>query len=136
MKTITNIEDNFRKSFLGFDSIFDSFHTLASASKYPPYNVIKVNDTTSVVEVAVAGFSKDEINISKTLNHILIEGSKETKSNSYIYKGISDKSFSLEFKIAPQLKVVESSIKDGLLTLFLVNEIQKEEKILIPISEG
>ena len=78
------------RSFVGFDNLFDEFERMAefSDNKYPAYNIIKSGDEEYKIEVAVAGFNEDDINIEVKKGLMTIEASKAKHSNEYLHRGI------------------------------------------------
>ena len=108
---------------IGFDDIFDTFETLSTSNtfsnSYPPYDIVKVDDYKYNVELAVAGFSKDDIQVDYADNTLTIESKKETKEeeDKFIHKGISKRYFKRSFTIADDVVVNGAELKDGLLTI-------------------
>ena len=96
---------------IGFDEIFDTFETLSTSNtfsnSYPPYDIVKVDDYKYNVELAVAGFSKDDIQVDYADNTLTIESKKETKEeeDKFIHKGISKRYFKRSFTIADDVVV-------------------------------
>jgi molecular chaperone IbpA len=126
---------------VGFDrllSTLDEFDTLLSkgntklAQTYPPYNVVKYDDSFYKIEIAVAGFSRDELDISVKENKLTIKGSvtesQETdESCEYIHKGIGKRDFIHTFTLAETIVVENADIVDGLLCIELRNVIPEEK---------
>ena len=108
---------------IGFDEVFDTFETLSTSNtfsnSYPPYDIVKVDDYKYNVELAVAGFSKDDIQVDYADNTLTIESKKETKEeeDKFIHKGISKRYFKRSFTIADDVVVNGAELKDGLLTI-------------------
>lgn len=105
---------------------------------YPPYNIIRLDDSRKVLEMAVAGFKEDEINVVVEDGHLRVSGSKaDTDSNDYIYKGIGTRSFEKSFALGPDTIVESAEFSDGILSVFVRYEIPEEKKPKqIPISRG
>ncbi len=118
-------------SSLGFDTILADLEKLSRANftepnKYPPHNIIRINDNEYIVELAVSGFSKDEIEILVENNLLTIKGAKTEETNNnytYIHKGIATRSFSKSIKLIDTVEVNGAEIVDGILKIHLTNVI-------------
>jgi molecular chaperone IbpA len=136
----------YRRSTVGFDRLFDMLEnsTLGQAQEnYPPFDLIKLGDNDYRIELAVAGFKRDEIDITAQQNVLLVSGRKqdenEDKANNYVYRGIATRSFERRFALADHIQVRGADLKDGLLAIDLVREIpeaMKPKKINIGGSAG
>ena len=136
----------FRRSTVGFDRLFDMLENngLGQAQEnYPPFDLIKVGENEYRIELAVAGFKPDEIDITAQQNVLLVTGRKkdesEEKGSDYIYRGIANRSFERRFALADHIQVKGADIRDGLLAIDLVREIpeaMKPKKIDIGGSQG
>jgi len=120
------------QSTLGFDSIFRELErTLESPSNntYPPHNIIKVADNQYVVELACAGYSRDELDISVEDNVLTIKGEKKDLPDvDYIHRGISSKKFTKTIRIIDTVEVHGAEHKDGILRIGLENIIPDHKK--------
>lgn len=112
----------FRSNFIGLDRLFDDL--ASTTSSFPPYNICKTSDTDYVIEVAVAGYGKSELDIRSDKNCITVLGSKREDSANYVYKGISSKSFERKFTIADTVVITKAEYVDGLLKIYLFNDVQ------------
>jgi|TARA_B100000470_G_scaffold184440_1_gene149460 molecular chaperone IbpA len=123
-----------RDTFLGFDSLFNTLaETNVESARgvgYPPYNVIKRDDGHFLIEIAVAGFKKEDINLTLEKGVLTITGRKEghTDKREYTHRGISQRAFERSFTISETIKVVGADIVDGLLVVILENDIPEEDK--------
>lgn len=121
-------------STLGFDQFFDEiekqFSGATQSTSFPPHNIIKLSDNEYVVELAIAGFSKDDVDITVVDGQLLIKGHKADDENvsKYIYKGIGARSFSKSIKLADTVIVQGASMVDGILKVSLVNVIPESKK--------
>lgn len=119
-------------STLGFEGFFDDIQNALSknsAPSFPPHNIVKVSNNKYLVEIALAGFNKDEIQILVDGNHLNIAGEKKDKEGiDYLYRGIATRSFTKTLKIADTVVVKGADLKDGILTVFLENVIPEEKK--------
>ena len=135
----------FRRSTVGFDRLFDMLenNTVGQTQEnYPPFDLIKVGENEYRIELAVAGFKPDELDITAQQNVLIVSGRKneesEEKSSDYIYRGIATRSFERRFALADHIQVKTADMKDGLLAIDLVREIpesMKPKKINIGGSE-
>jgi molecular chaperone IbpA len=135
----------FRRSTVGFDRLFDMLensNTGQAQENYPPFDLIKLGDNDYRIELAVAGFTSDEIDITAQQNVLIVSGKKsedsENRGSDYIYRGIATRSFERRFALADHIQVRGADLKDGLLAIELVREIpeaMKPRKISISGAE-
>jgi len=132
-------------STVGFDRLFstlDEFDTLFLEGKktqtYPPYNIVKLDDTDYAIEIAVAGFGMSDLDITTEGNKLTITGStKETEGKEYLHRGIGTRDFTHTFTLADTVIVKSANIESGLLVVTLQNVIPEEKKPRkIPIGEN
>lgn len=121
-------------STLGFDTILADLERLTRShyvenDKYPPHNIIKINDYEYIVEMSIAGFTKDDIDIMVENNILSIKGEqkKENSNYNYIHKGIATRSFSKSIKLLETVEVKNAEIVDGILRIYLVNIIPESK---------
>jgi molecular chaperone IbpA len=116
---------------IGLDETFSRLEALAgSGSSYPPYNVVNGDDGRTVLEVALAGFTSEEIEVS-TERHVLTVAatkSREDKERKYQHKGISQRSFARNWQMAEDVEVENVEFEDGLLTIVLRKELPEKQK--------
>jgi len=116
---------------IGFEKLFDQLEEFIYHSKklpsYPPYN-IKRNGDKFTIEMALAGFSKDDIEVTVTEDMLTVSSNKENSKKDELYKGISDRKFTRNFSMADDIVVKDVKLKDGLLTIELEREIPEEKK--------
>ena len=113
-----------------FDNVFDSvFNLNESNNSYPPYNIVK-SDNSYTISLAIAGFSKDEIDISIQENELVVKGAiKNNQENiEFLHKGIAGRNFERKFRLADTIKVTDASYENGLLFIFLKREIPEHQK--------
>ena len=125
----------FRRSTVGFDRLFDMLEnssTSQSQENYPPFDLIKLGDNDYRIELAVAGFKSDEIDITAQQNVLIVTGKKGEevgdRGSDYIYRGIATRSFERRFALADHIQVRGADLKDGLLAIELVREIPEAMK--------
>jgi len=126
----------FRRSTVGFDRLFDMLENSSmgqgSQENYPPFDLIKKGENDYCIELAVAGFKPDEIDITAQQNVLIVSGRKNEESgekgSDYIYRGIATRSFERRFALADHIQVKGADMKDGLLSIELVREIPEAMK--------
>jgi len=121
---------------LGFENFFRDVEKLLDMDvsktnpSFPPHNIIKLDDTHYVVELAVAGFSKEEIEITAEDGTLTIKGDKQEVSANfqYLHRGIGTRSFTKQLTIADTVEVKGAEFKDGILRVGLENVIPEHKK--------
>tara|TARA_R110000787_G_scaffold30317_15_gene81512 strand:+ start:1125 stop:1535 length:411 start_codon:yes stop_codon:yes gene_type:complete len=117
-------------SFVGFESLFDELQKASThqGNNYPPHNIVKIDDDQYVVELAIAGFSMDEIDITVERDKLNIKGAQEAQDRQYLYKGISEKKFNRTFKLAEHVTISDAMLENGILKIMLQVTIPEELK--------
>ena len=118
---------------LGFENFIRDVETLLNDTKpvnnFPPHNIIKADENKYVVELALAGFSKDEIDIQVLDNTLTIKGEKQEKDGyEYLHRGIGTRSFTKTITIADTIEVKGAEFKDGILRIGLENIVPEHKK--------
>ena len=116
---------------IGFDETFSRLEALAGAGKsYPPYNVVHGSDGRTILEVALAGFSREDIGVETERNVLTISARKspEEKERDYAHRGISYKTFSKNWQLADDVEVENVDFVDGLLTVTLKKELPERQR--------
>ena len=109
-----------RENGIGMDDYLNRFWDDTTTSNYPPYNLINVSNTESKLEIALAGFKKDEIKVYTEYGRLNVEGNKEEKEDkTYAHRGLAQRSFERAWTIADDTIVKEVNFEDGLLTVTL-----------------
>lgn len=120
-----------RASFLGFDQMLQDldYATRHSNDSYPPHNVVKSEDDQYQVQIAVAGFSSEDIDISVEQRSLTVTGEKPSPETpiEYIHQGISNRKFKRVFRLSEYVQVTGAELKDGILVINL-KVILPEEK--------
>ena len=120
------------KSFIGFDELFDEISKINpnNNSNYPAFDVIKTDEKNYEINLAVAGFSENEIEIISLQNILYIKGKKvQNNSQNIIHKGIALRPFEKKFNLDPLMEVTDAILSQGLLNIKL---LKKEPDIIKP----
>ena len=132
---------NISRGAIGFDDLFRRLDTLTKTvtQPYPPYNIRKTGDNTYVVEMAVAGFGKQDIELTLEDSELTIKGQVTSDDSSdLIYKGISDRAFTRKFTLADTVEIKNADLINGMLKIWLerlIPENKKPKKIEINESQ-
>jgi len=124
----------YRRSAIGFDRLFDMLEAnarQATTENYPPFNLERLADDRYRITLAVAGFSRDEIEITAQQNMLLVTGKKDenaTSTGAFLHIGIANRSFERRFELADFVRVDDARLNDGLLTIDLVREVPEAMK--------
>lgn len=140
-----SIFNSLRPFSIGFDDMFDQFESMLGngglvQNNYPPYNIRKAGKDKYAIELAVAGFNKNDVEIEYedkflTVRTKKIDKTVEKNGDEVIHRGISQRSFSRSFTIADDVKVKGADLKDGLLTIICEKIIpEQKKKKIIPIN--
>ena len=128
--THLDIFGQFRPFAIGFDRYFEDLERMSNISQtnYPPYNVVKVDEEHFAVELAVAGFSKKDISITKEKNVLIIEGKVEDESKDFVHKGLASRAFKRSWTLSDDIVIEGAELKDGILSVSLEKVIPEEDK--------
>ena len=129
-----------RASFVGFDHMLDELDRAARHANdhYPPHNIVKLGDHDYLIELAVAGFKKDEIEVEVNDRTLSVKGEHVKEGREYIHKGISAKKFHRTFRLSEYVQVHGADIQDGVLAIQLkvvLPEEKRPRKIKIGYNE-
>ena len=115
--------DRITRNSIGMDGYFDRIvnNIHETTQNYPPYNLVKVTEVESRLEVALAGFSKAEVNVYTEAGKLFVEGQKEDKESDleYQHKGLAQRSFTRVWTLSDDTEVRSVDFTDGLLTIAL-----------------
>ena len=133
-----SVWNSLRPFSVGFDSIFEEFDRMLESterynSNYPPYNIRKLNDNNYKIEVALAGYSKGDIELELKDSTLTVRNKTKEKvinedGNGVIHKGIATRQFERSFTISEDIKVKNAELKNGLLNIDLERIIPDEKK--------
>ena len=129
---------------VGMDRMFRDLEQFSntytgSSTGYPPYNIEQLDDGKWVISMAIAGFGEDDIEVSQKERNLTVKGKIESKEDDgkdhFAHRGIANRSFERTFRLGPHVLVKDATLKNGMLTIDLEQELPDEEKPkLIPIS--
>jgi len=114
--------ERINKYSIGMDETFDRlFKQHETSSNYPPYNLIQVSNVESLLELALAGFKKEEINVYTQDGKLFVEGQKEDveSSTNYLHRGMAQRSFTRAWTLSDETEVGSVTFEDGLLSIVL-----------------
>ena len=142
-----NFPDAFSKGLIGTDSILKKLNNISTTlhknlGGYPPYNIRKISENKYLLELAVAGFGKQDLEIELKDDVLTIKGLTDTteskEDSDYIYKGIASRAFTRSFVLADTVEIWNAQLINGMLKIFLDNivpESKKPKKINIEDTE-
>ena len=119
---LNTLMDKITKNSIGMDEYFDRLFNLHETStNYPPYNLVQVNNVESHLEIALAGFKKEEVHAYTEYGKLFVEGQKsDTESDrTFIHKGVASRSFKRAWTLSDDTEVREVTFEDGLLRIVL-----------------
>jgi len=119
-----------KSAFIGFDHLFNEleYATKHANDNYPPHNIIKETDDQFVIEVAVAGFKQEHINVEQKERSLTITGESDSEEREVIHRGISTRNFKRQFRLSEYVQVTGASLQDGILAVTLKLEIPDEKQ--------
>ena len=119
--------DKITKNSIGMDDYLNQFWDSTTTSNYPPYNLVQLNNHESKLEIALAGFKKDELQVFTEFGKLYVKGSKEESKvdGEFVHKGLAQRSFERVWTVSDDTKIGSVKFEDGLLTVEL-NKIVPE----------
>ncbi len=125
---INQLMDRLQRNTIGMDNYFDHLFT-HEAQNYPPYNVVKIDDDHSYLELALAGFKKDEVKVYTEKGNLVVEGSREgTDGREYVHRGLAQRNFTRSWSISEDTEVSDVTFENGLLVVKLDRVIPESRK--------
>ena len=124
----------YRRSTVGFDRLFDFLETSGRTEQdnYPPFDIEKLSDDQYRITLAVAGFRRDDLDITALQNMLVITGRRanenRNKDGNFLHVGIATRAFERRFELADFVRVTSADLADGLLTIELVREVPEAMK--------
>ena len=131
---LSNYPKDFDKFFVGFDEQFNRLAKMhdditKNIPNYPPYNIKKTGDNTYLIEVAVAGFAKQDIEIELVDGKMIVTGKTHSdEDNSFLFRGIANRAFTRTFALDDQVEVKDAEMFNGMLKIFLERIIPEHKK--------
>ena len=123
------------RRFIGFDQLFEelnrSFTTAAKQDNYPPHNVIRTGDNLFRIEVAVAGFAEEELDVALEGRMLTVRGERnrdEDADTEYLHRGISGRNFERTWPLGDNMEVRGATVKNGILTVSVEHIVPEEDK--------
>jgi len=124
--------DNLHRTTIGFDRMFDVMlrvNSIQVQQNYPPYNIIRNDDTNYEIQIAISGFSEKDIDIILTDNQLVITGENtDEDTNEYLHRGIAARKFIRTFSLSDDVVVNAAKVKNGLLIVSLEHIVPDEKK--------
>ena len=123
--------DRINRNTIGMEDYFDRIFSLhETTSKYPPYNIVEVNNVESRLELALAGFKKSEVFVYTESGKLFVEGQKEDQETetNYLHKGVAQRSFTRAWTLSEDTEVRSVSFEDGLLSITLGKIVPEAHK--------
>jgi molecular chaperone IbpA len=115
--------------FIGWDRHFQDLEkVMHNSTNYPPYNLVEVSEDTYMIELALAGFKKEDISIEQEKNVLTIKGSSEEDENKYIHKGIGARAFTRAFSLSEYMNVAGVVMENGVLRVLIVKLVPEEAR--------
>jgi molecular chaperone IbpA len=115
--------------FIGFDKMFDRLSgTTHQQSGFPPYNVRKIDEDTFVVELAVAGYNRESLDITEHNGTLSIKGERPEDVEEYLHKGIAGRKFTRTFALGEYMYVGSAELLNGMLYVTVKRDIPEEKK--------
>lgn len=122
----------FISNSIGYDHLFNEmdriFQRGTNTSGYPPYNIVKLDERTYVISIAVAGFAMDNLEVTQEGNILTVTGTapEQDETVQYIHRGLAGRSFKREFSVADHVEVLEAKLDLGVLNITLEQQIPEE----------
>ena len=155
MKQLTTLQSPFfdlpslQRFAVGFDQVFDDLQRRSIEtvqSNFPPYNIIKIGESAYAIEIAVAGFSEEELSLELVKGELVVKGQQQeeigglvgailNQDRTFLHRGIAARNFIRTFALADTMEVVGATVKNGILLIKLEHVVPEEDKPrAIPIT--
>jgi molecular chaperone IbpA len=122
------------RALIGFDRMFDDMerrYTSQSTGNYPPYNIAKVGDNRYQIDIAVTGFTREEVAVTIEANELTIRGERKRDDDDaveYLHRGLALRDFERSFTLAEHMKVLSATVQNGILHIEIEREIPEALK--------
>ena len=115
--------------FIGFQPNVNTWTHVTAQNNYPPYNVIKEDDDTYIVELALAGFDKSDLSVTVDNGNLIVKGEKENKDDvEFTHKGIATRSFTRSFALGEFMEITGAEFENGMLSITVERIVPEEKK--------
>lgn len=115
--------------FIGFQPNVNTWTHVTTQNNYPPYNVIKEDDDTYIVEIALAGFDKSDLSVTVDNGNLIVKGEKENKDDvEFTHKGIATRSFTRSFALGEFMEITGAEFENGMLSVTVERIVPEEKK--------
>ena len=119
---------------IGYTDVFKELESMSkqiAKATYPPYNIKQVKDNKFVIEMAVAGFAQSDIEITLEGNKLVVKGNTQDEDapDNFLYKGIANRNFTREFKLADKVEIENAELVNGMLKIGLQNMVKIQDAI-------
>ena len=125
-KDLPELMDRINRYSIGMDDYFDRLGTLhETQTNYPPYNLVQLSNVEYRLELALAGFKKEEINVYTEYGKLFVDGKKDDKEEqtSYVHRGLAQRSFTRSWTLSDETEVRSVVFENGLLTISLAKVV-------------
>lgn len=135
MNELLNHFRKFDPFSIGYNDVFKELETMskavAKAATYPPYNIKQIKDNKFVIEMAVAGFAQSDLEITLEGNKLVVKGNTEDEEtpDNFLFKGIANRNFTREFKLADKVEIENAELVNGMLKIGLQNMVKLQDTI-------
>ncbi len=113
--------DRITRTSIGMDDYFERLFSIQETSNYPPYNLIQLSNTESQLELALAGFKPEEVNVYTEQGKLIVEGQREETDTekTFVHRGVAARSFTRSWTLSDETEVRSVEFENGLLTVTL-----------------
>ena len=120
-ENLPDLLEKISKNSIGMDDYLNRFWDLDTSSNYPPYNIVQVNNVESRLEIALAGFKKNEVRVYTEFGKLYVEGKKEESKDvgEFVHKGLAQRSFTRVWTLSDDTEIRDVRFNDGLLVVEL-----------------
>lgn len=122
-----------RSLFVGFDTLFEDLERIHQSARsgtdnYPPHNIVRIDEEKFLIELAVAGFKEDDVNVEVKDGILKISGAMEKDERDFAFKGISSRKFEKSFRLSEFVVIDGADLKDGILLVYARVELPEEKR--------
>ena len=122
-----------RSLFVGFDTLFEDLERIHQSARsgtdnYPPHNIVRIDEETFLIELAVAGFKEDGINVEVKDGILKVTGEMAKDERDFAFKGISSRKFEKSFRLSEFVVIDGADLKDGILVVYARVELPEEKR--------